>query len=105
MQLSKSDIKRIEKLGYKADEFSEVKDGVRVLKNVDGKCFFLKDGKCSIYESRPFGCRLYPVVWDVERKRAVVHDFCPLASSVSKITLKKVERALKKHILSIFDEL
>ncbi len=105
MQLSKHDIRRIEKLGYKVDEFSEIKDGVRVLKNVNGKCFFLRNGKCSIYEFRPFGCKLYPIVWDVERKRAVVHDFCPLANSVSKLTLKKVERALKKHIQSIFNEL
>ncbi|WP_290900196.1 YkgJ family cysteine cluster protein, partial [Ferroglobus sp.] len=70
MQLSKHDIRRIEKLGYKVDEFSEIKDGVRVLKNVNGKCFFLRNGKCSIYEFRPFGCKLYPIVWDVERKRA-----------------------------------
>ncbi len=105
MQLSKADVKRIEKLGFKVDDFSEVKDGVRVLRNVDGKCFFLKEGKCSIYDSRPLGCKLYPVVWDVERRKAVVHDFCPLASSISKVTLKRAERVLRKHIQSIFGEL
>lgn len=26
----------------------------------DGKCFFLKDNRCSIYELRPLICRFYP---------------------------------------------
>jgi uncharacterized protein len=29
-------------------------------KNSEGKCFFLKDNQCSIYESRPLICRFYP---------------------------------------------
>ncbi len=104
MQLSGADIKRIEKLGYDKDEFSVEIDGVRVLRNVDGKCFFLKDGRCSIYPHRPVGCRLYPVVWDFEKGRAVVHDFCPIGNEVSVVQIKRVERVLKKHIQSIFGD-
>lgn len=34
--------------------------GIRYLKHDDAdRCFYLKDGKCSIYESRPAACREY----------------------------------------------
>ncbi len=105
MPLSERDLRRIEKLGYSRDEFSVVVDGVRVLRNVDGKCYFLKNGLCSIYEHRPLGCRFYPVIYDVERRKAVVHDFCPLAGEVSISAVKKVERQLIRHIREIFGEL
>ncbi len=105
MPLSEKDVKRIEKLGYSRDDFSIVVDGVRVLRNVDGHCYFLKDGVCSIYEHRPLGCRFYPVIYDVERRKATVHDFCPLAGEVSISVVKKVERALIKHIRDIFGEI
>jgi Fe-S-cluster containining protein len=29
-------------------------------KNENGKCFFLKDNNCTIYEIRPLICRFYP---------------------------------------------
>ena len=29
-------------------------------KGADGRCFFLKDNQCSIYELRPLICRFYP---------------------------------------------
>jgi Fe-S-cluster containining protein len=102
MQLSEEDVKRIEKLGYSRDEFSIEVDGVRVLKNVNGQCYFLKDGKCSIYDHRPKGCRFYPVIYDVERGKATVHDFCPLWKEVKLFTIKKVERELIRHIEKVF---
>ncbi len=105
MPLSEKDVRRIEKLGYSRDEFSTVVDGVRVLRNVNGRCYFLKDCKCSIYSCRPLGCRIYPVIYDVERRKAVVHDFCPLAKEVKLSTIKKVERAIVKHLKEIFGEL
>ncbi len=105
MPLSERDLKRIEKLGFDRDEFSIVVDGVRVLRNVNGHCFFLENGRCSIYKHRPEGCKFYPVIYDVERKRAVVHDFCPLAKEISISTIKKVERSLIKHVRSIFGEI
>ncbi len=102
MQLSKHDIKRIEKLGYKKEEFSVEKDGIRILRNINGKCFFLKNGKCKIYDSRPLGCKLYPIVYDVEKKAAVVDDFCPIAKEISLKKIKRVERVLFKHISEIY---
>ena len=32
----------------------------KMKKPEDGKCFFLKDNRCSIYELRPLICRFYP---------------------------------------------
>ena len=102
MQLSDKDVKRLEKIGFKRDEFSTVIDGVRVLRNVDGKCFFLKNGKCSVYRQRPLGCRLYPVVYDVDEGKAVIHSFCPYRHEIKKSTVKKVERVLIRHITEVF---
>ncbi|WP_457591529.1 YkgJ family cysteine cluster protein [Geoglobus sp.] len=102
MQLSERDLRRIEKLGFSRDEFSVEVDGIRVLKNVDGSCYFLKDCSCSIYPNRPLGCRLYPVVYDVELRKATVHDFCPLADEIPKSKIKKVERILFRHISDIY---
>ncbi len=102
MQLSQDDIKRLEKLGYRREEFSIEVDGIRILKNVDGVCFFLKNGRCTVYDTRPVGCRLYPVVYNVDTGRATVHDFCPLSQTISRKEVKKVENVLIKHIQHIY---
>ncbi len=102
MQLSEEDIWRLERLGYRRDEFSMVVDGIRVLKNVEGKCFFLRDGMCGVYAYRPLGCRLYPVVYDIDTGKATIHDFCPYGSSIDRKEIKKVERVLIKQIREIY---
>ncbi len=102
MQLSQRDVKRLERLGYRRDEFSTEIDGVRVLKNVNGWCFFLENGKCRVYSHRPLGCRLYPVVYSVDSGQATVHDFCPLGKTIRKRDVKRVERILIRHISEIY---
>ena len=48
--------------------------------NIDGTiqlkqpCRFLENDRCSIYNSRPLGCRLYPVVWN---NTVTVDTQCP----------------------------
>ncbi|RLG47527.1 MAG: YkgJ family cysteine cluster protein [Thermoproteota archaeon] len=78
MPLTRGDVKRITSLGYDPGEFA-VRDerGILRLRNVGGRCYFLRDGRCSIYESRPLGCRAYPVVWDPERGACVKDPECP----------------------------
>lgn len=50
------------------------------IQNIDGTiqlrqpCYFLKDNKCSIYNNRPVGCRLGPVVWN---NAVTVDESCP----------------------------
>jgi Fe-S-cluster containining protein len=79
MPLSERDVSRLESLGYRREEFSRVVGGIRVLATrEDGRCFFLgEDGRCAVYEHRPEGCRLYPLVWSVEGGRATLDPECP----------------------------
>jgi Fe-S-cluster containining protein len=65
MELSSEDIQRLEEMGYRLEEFAVTANGVTRLRNVDGYCAFYShaDKKCQIYQRRPIGCRLYPVVY------------------------------------------
>ncbi len=82
MPLTEDDIKRIKSRGY-PEWYFVVWDDVPRLRNVEGKCVFLKeDGSCSIYEDRPLGCRLYPLVYDPE-KGAVLDNLCPKRDEVT----------------------
>ena len=61
--LTKRDIERIKKLGFKKDFFVESISDINLMKMKNNKCVFLKDEKktsCKIYEARPRICRLYP---------------------------------------------
>lgn len=79
MPLTEADIARIERLGHVRDDFCELdEDRVPQLKNDGDHCVFLDaQGRCGIYEHRPEGCRLYPLVWDRDARRVVRDDFCP----------------------------
>jgi Fe-S-cluster containining protein len=77
MPLSRQDIERIVDLGYKFKFFVLKKNRARYLKNSGGKCVFLEDSGCKIYEHRPEGCRLYPLILDVVSGQALIHEFCP----------------------------
>ncbi len=75
MTLSNEDIARIERAGYR--DFYTEQDGYLVLKNKERHCFFLKNGRCQIYDIRPAGCRVYPLVLDLNLECVVWHEFCP----------------------------
>ena len=77
MLLSKTDIKRIESLGYSCDFFVDTHDGWFQLKNRDGHCVFHNGMKCLIYEHRPEGCQLYPIIFDKENNCAILDEECP----------------------------
>ncbi len=77
MPLTNLDVNRIVKLGYKVKCFAEKTDQYWRLKNVNGKCFFLEGNKCKIYEYRPYGCRLYPLVYDWNKHKVTLDDLCP----------------------------
>ena len=80
MLLSSHDLKRLQIAGYNPDEFClkpEEADGFWQLKNVDGKCYFLsKTGKCTVYDIRPEGCRLYPFVMVLETDEIIIDADC-----------------------------
>ena len=71
VKLSDTDVRRIEKLGFKKNYFAETDDfdkkfGNYALKRVDDKCIFLEKKKnkyfCRIYEKRPSICKDYPFI-------------------------------------------
>lgn len=101
MPLTKEDLNRIEGLGYSRKDFTRIKDGLVVLKNVQGHCFFLKANKCSIYKFRPEGCRLYPLVYDIEREIIKIDPDCPHHSNFE---VKKLSYAFD-CLLSLVDKL
>lgn len=88
MILTKEDLERIQKAGYKKEEFclprSET-DGYWQLKNIEKKCFFLNnDGKCTIYSIRPVGCRVYPLVYEPSEDDILIDEDCREAVWFSK---------------------
>ena len=76
MDLTPGDIGRIEARGHSG--FYEIKEGSRTLLNVRGRCIFLDNvGKCRIYEIRPTGCRLYPLVMEMPGRIPMLDTECP----------------------------
>ena len=105
MLLSNKDIQNIEKLGFKKEDFSEIdENGLTKLVNIDGSCFFLKDNKCTIYEHRPQGCRFYPIIYDIDYKKAVLDDECPLIDNISSKLVLSFSKDIKKFIEGLLKE-
>jgi hypothetical protein len=77
MPLSRSDIERISRQGYRFKDFVLKRKRERFLRNSKGRCVFLGEDSCKIYSFRPEGCRLYPLVYNENNGKAVVHDLCP----------------------------
>jgi len=77
MLLSDSDIQKIENIGYDKNYFTRSKKGWLKLKNKDGRCVFHNGKICLIYENRPEGCILYPLIFDKEKNCVIVDEECP----------------------------
>ena len=74
MPLTNGDINRISGLGYL--DFYRDRNGENILRDVDRKCFFLDgNGRCTIYEERPEGCRFYPFI--LGKGGVVMDEDCP----------------------------
>ncbi len=104
MLLSRRDIERLEKRGYRRSDFAvRLPNGLYQLRNVNGVCYFFKDGLCSVYKDRPEGCRYYPVILSENGRRCIRDPLCPNSKTVSKEELKRICIKLKrlyKEILS-----
>jgi len=77
MLLQKEDIERIKGLGFDNSHFVVNRDGWLQLKNYDGRCVFNDGKKCLIYEYRPEGCKLYPIIYDEGKNRSTLDEDCP----------------------------
>ena len=98
MPLIEDDLKRIEKLGYKRVEFTLQVEGETRLSNRGKSCFFLKDGKCKIYYDRPEGCKIYPLVYDIDTHKFVYDSVCPHGTDfrVTHEDKERLKRLIKK---------
>ena len=98
MLLSKKDIKRLENKGYARNFFVRFDTkGYASLKNHRGYCVFLdlEEKKCKVRSYRPFGCRIYPVIYD-EKKGIMVDAICPNRNAITdKQKGKRGKRVLK----------
>ena len=105
MELSSEDIERLERKGYHLKEFSVKNDGVTQLRNVNGYCYFYNraNGKCKIYEVRPVGCYLYPVVY-LANEGAIVDDLCPMDQTISEQELRTKGKILNQLLKKLDNE-
>jgi Fe-S-cluster containining protein len=101
MLLTKEDIKRIEKQGFRKKYFMKInKEGYAQLKNRNGYCVFynLEKRCCNIYPDKPLGCGVYPVILD-EDIGIVIDALCPKKSLITseekeekgKVVIKLIE--------------
>ncbi|MEM2144889.1 MAG: YkgJ family cysteine cluster protein [Candidatus Jordarchaeaceae archaeon] len=106
MLLSSRDIARLEALGYDRKEFAvTTPDGFHQLRNIEGRCFFFKEGKCIIYPSRPEGCVLYPVILDIDGKNCITDKECPNHNTVTEEEMKDNCKKLRKLYKEIIKEI
>jgi Fe-S-cluster containining protein len=105
MELSSEDIERLEKKGYCLEEFAVIDEEGARLRNVDGYCYFYSraDKKCQIYENRPLGCYIYPVVY-MENKGATVDKLCPMGQTITEQELRTKGKILNKLLKTIDNE-
>jgi len=86
MILLKSDIARLKAAGYRLSDVAvKVEGNYYWLRNIDGHCVFLDPDTnlCKIYENRPLGCRLYPIVIAVDTLEVTVDTDCPMSHTVT----------------------
>lgn len=106
MELSNSDIKRLEELGYHRETFTTAgKDGVIRLRNVGKWCYFYNVAKkrCRVYANRPLGCYLYPVMYSTN-EGIVIDDLCPMGETISELELAVKGRILTELLENMDDE-
>jgi Fe-S-cluster containining protein len=98
MPLSRIDIERISQQGYRFKDFVVKRKRERHLKNRNGRCVFLGDKGCIIYPFRPEGCRLYPLVYNENNRKVVIHDLCSYGHEfkISKDDIENLYMLFKK---------
>jgi hypothetical protein len=106
MLLSKEDVERLERLGFSREDFTVTGgDGLPRLRNAREWCYFYdpEEKKCQVYEYRPLGCFIYPVVYSIG-EGVIADELCPMRHTVSKHELKMKRKILLKHLKEITSE-
>jgi Fe-S-cluster containining protein len=76
MHLTHHDIEEIERYNYHTF-YHESPDGWIQLNNHKDRCIFHDGTKCTIYTIRPQGCRLYPLVFNIDDHQPTYDSICP----------------------------
>jgi Fe-S-cluster containining protein len=106
MLLSKEDVERLLRKGYKKDRFARCdKKGFVKLRNYGGYCVFYdhERRRCKVYGQRPSGCRLYPVIYD-EEKGIVLDEICPMKNTITEREKERKGREVVKLLRRIDEE-
>ena len=106
MLLSKEDVERLERVGFSREDFTSIgEEGLMRLRNVREWCYFYNptEKTCQVYEDRPLGCRLYPVIYSID-EGVIADELCPVRQTVSKHELTMKGKILLKHIKKITRE-
>jgi Fe-S-cluster containining protein len=87
MPLTPGDLERIAAKGHDIEDCtvpSRQHPNVRELKSVGPRCYFLEGPGpsgpfwCSLYPDHPAGCKLFPLIYDPVKKKAVLDKkYCP----------------------------
>ena len=92
MTLTRTDAERIDSLGYQREDYLvRTDDGFCQLRNVDGYCYFYDSVSklCRIYDARPEGCKYYPIIYDMQKRRCVVDRDCPSRETMTRQEIRK----------------
>jgi Fe-S-cluster containining protein len=103
MLLSNQDITKLGKKGYTRDFFVRFNsDGYALLRNRQGCCVFYNPAQkqCSVYASRPAGCRVYPVICD-EKNNIIIDEICRAQESINNIE----KSARGKRVLKLLERI
>jgi Fe-S-cluster containining protein len=105
MELSNRDIEKLVEMGYCIEDFEVVDNSVIRLRNIDGYCYFYNqtDNKCQIYENRPIGCFLYPIVY-LANKGPIIDELCPMGHTISEQELRTKGKILNQLLKTIDNE-
>lgn len=97
MELLPEDVERIMALGYSLEEFARFDGEKWRLRNIDGHCVFLdvRTNRCTIYEERPIGCRIYPIQYD---DHPYVDRSCPTWHTVSDGEIRRIGKFLPRFV-------
>lgn len=107
MTLTREDVRRISALGHvKEDYLERTSDGFCQLRNVNGNCYFydVENGLCTIYNARPEGCRFYPIIYNMRKRKCAVDADCPSGVTVSRQEIRKVCHRVKALVIKLREE-
>ncbi len=102
--LTHEDIDRLLTMGHYEQTFARISKWGYNLKElifVDGKCVFLENGQCSVYQNRPTACKVFPLTSN--GNSGVIDPSCPHASGfkTDKVFLSEANTGLKRIIKDI----